>query len=448
MDIFEQQTGRYIELHRLPPAPARLVVALSGGADSVALLAVLTALGYDCVAAHCNFHLRGDESMRDRRHAEAVSGRLGVDLCVKDFDVEARRRATGESVEMACRELRYAWFADLIDRQGARAVAVGHHREDVLETFFINLLRGTGLKGLTGINHRMGKVVRPLMFASRKEILEYAVARRIPFREDSSNRSTKYLRNKIRLGIVPMIREINPKFTSIMRGNLYRLNDAQQFVESAIAKIRDIATESRDGVDTIYADRIDAAFPRNFVIYELLNSSYGFKGDVVDELCRALEQGLTGKRFYSREYVACIDRSNVAVTRIGDDDSCETVVEQNAMRSYCGNSVLYFDHTDIDNITDYSVPHDVALIDESKLRYPLRLRRWREGDWFIPFGMTGRKKVSDYLIDRKVSVIEKNRQFVLVSGDDIVWLVGMRIDDRYRIDNSTENILRIYREIL
>lgn len=139
---------------------------------------------------------------------------------------------------------------------------------------------------------------------------------------------------------------------------------------------------------------------------------------------------------------------NVAVTRIGDDDSCETVVEQNAMRSYCGNSVLYFDHTDIDNITDYSVPHDVALIDESKLRYPLRLRRWREGDWFIPFGMTGRKKVSDYLIDRKVSVIEKNRQFVLVSGDDIVWLVGMRIDDRYRIENSTENILRIYREIL
>lgn len=440
--------GKYIERHSLFTRDDKILLTVSGGVDSMVMLSLFAESGYDIGVAHCNFGLRGAESDEDEEVVAREAAKYGVVCYNRRFDTVGEMERTGESMEMAARRLRYAWFYELCDEHGYNVISVAHHMDDSIETFFINLLRGTGLKGLTGINHRMGKVVRPLMFASRKEILEYAVARRIPFREDSSNRSTKYLRNKIRLGIVPMIREINPKFTSIMRGNLYRLNDAQQFVESAIAKIRDIATESRDGVDTIYADRIDAAFPRNFVIYELLNSSYGFKGDVVDELCRALEQGLTGKRFYSREYVACIDRGNVAVTRIGDDDSCETVVEQNAMRSYCGNSVLYFDHTDIDNITDYSVPHDVALIDESKLRYPLRLRRWREGDWFIPFGMTGRKKVSDYLIDRKVSVIEKNRQFVLVSGDDIVWLVGMRIDDRYRIDGSTENILRIYREIL
>lgn len=440
--------NRYIERHALFTHDDKILLTVSGGVDSMVMLSLFAASGYNIGVAHCNFGLRGAESDEDEVVVAREAAKYGVVCYNKRFDTTGEMERTGESMEMAARRLRYAWFYELCDTYGYNVIAVAHHADDSIETFFINLLRGTGLKGLTGIHRQMGKVVRPLMFASRKELLEYAVANHIPFREDSTNRSTKYLRNKIRLGLIPMIREINPKFTALMRGNLYRLNDAQQFIEAAVGKIRDIVTERHEGVDTIHTDKIDADFPRNFVIYTLLNTTYGFKGDVVDELCHALELGQTGKRFYSREYVACIDRGNIVVSRIAECDDCETTVEQGAMRSYCGNSVLYYEHTDIDNITDYSVPQDVALVDEDKLHYPLCLRRWREGDWFVPFGMTGRKKVSDYLIDHKVSVVEKSRQFVLVSGEDIVWLVGRRIDDRFRITDKTEKILKVYRETI
>ena len=305
------------------------------------------------------------------------------------------------------------------------------------------MLRGTGLLGLTGINRQYGKVVRPLLYASRKDILEYAKQNHIPYREDSSNLSTKYLRNKIRLGLLPMLKEINPRFTALMRGNLYRLNDAQRFIDAGIDHIRKAAVHSNDGIDIIEVAAIDAMYPLDFVIYELLNSTYGFKGDVVEELCKALKRGSTDRRFYSRDYVAYLDRGNILVTPIVDEDDCEVVVEREDMRSYCGNSVLYYEHTDIDNVNEYRLPSDVALLDEAKLQYPLRLRRWREGDSFIPFGMAGRKKVGDYLTDQKVSIAERKRQFVLLSGEDIVWIVGRRTDERFRVGNNTENILKI-----
>ena len=228
-----------------------------------------------------------------------------------------------------------------------------------------------------------------------------------------------------------------------MRGNLYRLNDAQRFIDAAIDNIREVALHSENGIDTIEVGAIDSIYPRDFVIYELLNSSYGFKGDVVEELNKALKRGVTDRRFYSRDYVAYLDRGNILVARIEEEDDCEVIVERDEMRSYCGNSVLYYEHTDIDNVNEYRLPSDVALIDESKLQYPLRLRRWREGDTFIPFGMAGRKKVGDYLTDQKVPIVERKRQFVLVSGEDIVWVVGRRTDERFRVGTNTENILKV-----
>ena len=355
---------------------------------------------------------------------------------------------TGESMEMAARRLRYDWFEELCHEHGYTVIAIAHHVDDSIETFFINLLRGTGLRGLTGIHRQRGKIIRPLMFASRKEILEYAVAHKIPFREDSSNRSTMYLRNKIRLGLVPMIREINPSFTALMRGNLYRLTDAQRFIDAAIGKIKAQCIETRDGEERICTERIDGDFPRDFVIYEILNSSYGFKGDVVDNLCKALSQGSTGQRFYSREYVAYIARGDIAIERIGEQDDCLMEVTAQDLRSYCGNAVLYYTHTDIDNVSDYNAPPEVAFLDEAKLHYPLTLRRWRDGDTFIPFGMCGRKKVGDYLTDCKVSPTQRNRQFVLESDGEIVWVVGRRTDDRFRVNDRTERILKITKETL
>ena len=439
---------RYIDENNLVTHDDRILLTVSGGVDSMVMLSLFVRCGYTVGVAHCNFQLRGAESDEDEVLVQEEAARYGVPFYNRRFETAAEMERTGESMEMAARRLRYAWFDELSRTEGYSAVAIAHHADDSIETFFINLLRGTGLRGLTGISTQVGKIVRPLLFASRREILEYAAANHIPYREDSSNRSTKYLRNKIRLGLIPRIREINPKFTSLMCRNLARLTDAQLFINHGIERIRETAVTSGEGIDTIHLDRIDPACPREFVIYELLNSAYGFKGDVIDALCRALEQGATGRRFYARDHVAVTDRGTILVAPIAPEDACLTTVEKGAPRSYCGNAVLYYEYCDIDTIKNFGVPEHIAQVDADRLQFPLTLRRWQEGDWFIPFGMTGRKKISDFLIDAKVPLPEKQRQFVLLSGDEIVWLVGRRIDDRYRLTSETENVLRITKEIV
>ncbi len=438
----------YIERNNLATREDKILLTVSGGVDSMVLLDLFSKSDYSVGVAHCNFQLRGEESEEDEVLVEQRATMYGVPCYNKRFDTLGEMERTGESMEMAARRLRYTWFNELSAEHQYRVIAVAHHADDSIETFFINLLRGTGLRGLTGIKAEYGKVVRPLTFATRKEILEYAAANQVPYREDSSNRSTKYLRNKIRLGLVPRIREINPQFTQLMSANLGRLTAAQRFISSCINQISQSVMEERDGIYTMYVDCIEENMPRDFVVYEILNSKFGFKGDVVDVLLRAFDSGATGRRVYSRDYVAYIDRGAILVARICVEDSCVVEVEQSADRAYCGNSVLHFERLDIGLIENFDLGESVALLDMDKLQFPLTLRRWSEGDNFLPLGMTGHKKVSDFLIDAKVSQLEKQRQFVLVSGDDIVWLLGRRIDERFKIDEDSENILKITKEII
>lgn len=412
------------------------------------LMSLCVNSGYTVGVAHCNFCLRGRESDEDEILVQEHARKYGIECHNRRFDTVGEMERTGESMEMAARRLRYTWFAELCEEHGYTVIAVAHHIDDSIETFFINLMRGTGLRGLTGIHQQVGRVVRPLMFASRKEILDYALHKHIPYREDSSNKTTKYLRNKIRLGLTPRIREINPRFPFIMSRNIERLMAAQRFIDGAIDHIYAEAVSDEDGIYTIHMENISNADSREFVIYEILSSRFGFKGDVVDGLCRALQSDTTGRRFYSRSHVAYVDRGNIVVTRISDEDNCQVNVQQGQQRAYCGNSVLYFEIVDVDSLPSYNVADNVALLDADKVEFPLMLRRWSEGDTFIPFGMTGRKKVSDFLIDGKVSMAEKNRQFVLISGTEIAWLAGRRIADPFRITDSTERVLRITKEII
>lgn len=344
--------------------------------------------------------------------------------------------------------MRYTWFNELCVEHGYTVIAIAHHADDSIETFFINLFRGTGLRGLTGIKKRLGKVIRPLNFATRKDILEFAAINHIPYREDSSNRSTKYLRNKIRLGLIPRLREINPRFTQMMRGNLERLTEAQVFISSCIEHIAKQVIEQDGEIYTLHIDRIDDNMPYGFVIYELMSSNFGFKGDVIDSIIKSLNDLSSGKRFYAKDYVAYIDRGRILVTQIKECDSCAVEIAPNVSRAYCGNSVLYIENIIIDLIESFDLGDNIALLDNDKLQYPLTLRRWSEGDSFVPLGMSGHKKVSDFLIDEKVSQPDKERQFVLVSGEDIVWLVGRRIDDRYKLESESENVLKLTKEII
>lgn len=444
LDGFE----RYIEENKLFTHDDKLLLTVSGGVDSMVMMSLAAAAGYRFGVAHCNFQLRGKESDEDETLVECEARRYGVEFYNKRFDTTAEMARTGESMEMAARRLRYTWFRELCDEHGYTAIAIAHHSNDSIETFFINMLRGTGLRGLTGITIQAGRIVRPMMFATRKDIHDYAIAHHIPFREDSSNLTTKYLRNKVRLGLIPMLKEINPQFTTIMRRNIARLSQAQDFINSAIDIVKSETLEHYDDIYRLKVAQIRPTLPRNYVIYEILNSEFGFKGDVVDSLCQSLDSDATGRRFYAREWVAVIDRGDIVVARITEEDSCETIVERGTVRSYAGGSVLYYEYCNIDFIDNLDQGDNVALLDADKLHYPLRVRRWREGDWFVPFGMSGRKKLSDYLIDKKVSVAEKSRQFVLVSGDDIVWVIGRRLDDRYAITRKTENVLRVVRDTL
>ena len=248
------------------------------------------------------------------------------------------------------------------------------------------------------------------------------------------------------MGIIPMLKEITPQITTIMRRNISRLSQAQGFIDASMDIIKRQVISHEGDIFRLYIERIDQSLPRNYVIYEILNSEFGFKGDVVDMLCHAIDNNATGRRFYSREWVAVVDRGDVVLARIEEDDDCETIIERGMIRSYAGSSVLFYNYCNIDFVEKLDMGENVALIDADKLKFPLRVRRWRDGDWFIPLGMSGRKKLSDYLIDKKVSMAEKNRQFVLVSGDDIVWVIGRRLDDRYCITKSTENVLKIVRD--
>ena len=438
----------YIKEHQLATADNRILLTVSGGVDSMVMMHLFVEAGFNVGVAHCNFQLRGTESEEDEVLVAEQAAALGVPCYNRRFDTKGEMAATGESVQIAARRLRYGWFAELCTDEGYDTIAVAHHADDSIETFFINLLRGTGLKGLTGISLTNGRIIRPLLFATRHEINDYAKAHKIPFREDSSNRSTKYLRNKIRLGIVPRLREIVPSFTQTMGSNIDRLTDAQHFINHAIGKIEAEAVEHFGGEDIINPAKIDRGFPLNFVIYELMSQNYGFKGDVVDSLCDALRAGATGKRFYSRDWVAYIDRGHIVISRIGVDDECEVPFDLGKSKVYCGNSVLYIERTNIDHIDSLFQPDNIALLDADTLTEPLTLRKWREGDRFVPLGMSGEKKVSDYLINAKVSMAEKSRQFVLCAGEQIVWLVGHRIDERYKITSATENVVRIVKEIV
>ncbi len=376
------------------------------------------------------------------------TGRTGK-VYVENFDTLAEMERTGESIQMAARRLRYDWFGELCVKHGYTAIAIAHQADDSVETFFINLFRGTGLRGLTGISPVNGRIVRPLLFATRREITEYALSNKISYREDSSNRSTKYLRNKIRLGLIPRLREINPRFGETMRRNVDRLTQTQGFIDAAIRQIRDRVVRHEGNTATIEVENIDPAFPVGFVVYELMSSGWGFKGDAADGITAALERGETGRRFYSRDHVAFTDRGRILIEPVGADDPCEVTLDDTATRVYAGNSVYYLTRIDIDHIESLAVNENTALIDADRLSWPLSLRRWREGDRFTPLGMTGTKKVSDYLVDAKVPVPEKGRQFVLTDTDgEIVWLTGRRIDDRFKITPETENVLKIVREII
>lgn len=426
--MFKQRVQQFINGNKLLDTHGKVLVALSGGADSVALLRVLLSVGYSCECAHCNFHLRGEESDRDERFVQRLCDRMGVKLHLANFDTRVYASVNKLSIEMAARELRYAWFEELRVQVGANAIAVAHHRDDSVETILLNLIRGTGINGLKGIAPRNGNIVRPLLQESRESIEEYLRALEQDYVTDSTNLQDVYMRNKIRLNILPMMKELNPSVAESIQETGMRLAEVARIYNCDRKEVvnRVLKEISADERQLCIADVLQDVAPES-LLYEAL-SPLGFNAAQVKDILHCIIAEQSGKRFHSLQWEVLRDRNNLLVHRRGvGDDAPELLVDEQKITP------------------GFMVPKDrfIACVDADKIAQPLTLRKCRVGDWFVPLGMKGRKKVSDYLTDRKRSLYDKERQWVVCSGEDIVWLVNERIDNRFRVKEDSRRVLLI-----
>ena len=426
--MFKHEIQKFIEDKALFTLKDKVLVALSGGADSVALLRVLLSLGYTCECMHCNFHLRGEESNRDEAFVRTLCEECSVPLHVTHFDTEAYAKKHHQSIEMAARELRYAWFHQLKEERDASVIAVAHHRDDSVETFLLNLMRGTGIDGLKGIPVRNGFVVRPFLQVSRKDILNYLNVIHQDYVTDSTNLQDQYVRNKIRLNILPLMKEINPSVMESIQDTAFRLSEVatiyHQDRDNQMEQI--VKKNSGDFMQVSIADVLNDIAPYSF-LHELL-SPLGFNSDQVKDIHRCMEHSQSGRRFCSKEWELVRDREDLLIYRINHQETVpELIIEE------------------VEYTSDFVILKDkyIACVDADKVEMPLTIRKWQTGDKFVPFGMTGKKKVSDYLTDRKMSLYQKEKQYVVCSGGHIVWIVNERSDNRFRITPQTKRVLLI-----
>ena len=436
--MFQAKVERFIQRHGLLTGKRLVLVGLSGGADSVALLGVLVRLGYPCRALHCNFHLRGAESDRDEAFARQFADSLGVPFLKVDFDTRGYAAIHQESIEMAARSLRYRWFEEQRQAFDAEAIAVAHHRDDSVETLLMNLLRGSGIRGLGGIRPRNGQVVRPLLAVSRAEIEEWLRVQGWDYVTDSSNLSDAYTRNFIRLRVLPLLEQLNPAARETIARSAAHLSAAEQLYAYTVEEARKAVFITADSLSIEALMRYPSP---ETLLYEWLRP-LGFSRIVVGELFESLT-GLSGKQFYSATHQVLKDRDRLYIAPLQEPSAWQPIeipVATGELTQPLRLSFQLMEHT-----SDFQLERasDTAYFDAEKLPGRLTLRLPQTGDWFVPFGMRGRKKLSDFFADQKMNRWEKLRQPLLCAGESIVWVVGRRADDRFRVGEETKMIFSV-----
>lgn len=427
----------FIDKNQLLDHDRKHIVALSGGADSVALLLVLKHLGYNVEAAHCNFRLRGDESDRDEAFCRSLCTTLSLPFHVIHFDTATYANTHQVSIEMAARQLRYRYFEQLRHDIGASEVCVAHHQDDAVETLLMNLLRGTGIHGLTGIRPRNGHVVRPLLCVTRADILDFIDRQQQPYVTDSTNLVPDVVRNKLRLEVIPLLRTVNPAVSANIARTANHVAEAERVYNQSMNSA--ISALFADGAVPI-ADLLSQPSPL-CVVHELL-SPRGFTSTQVEQVCRALT-GPTGTRFLSPTHVVAIDRGKLLIEERQQPLPILKIPEEGTY-AYAGNMKFRFVRSDR---AEVSKSPERATLDADKVQFPLTIRPVQPGDRFHPFGMKGSRLVSDYLTDRKCSILQKQRQLVVTDAKGlVVWLVAHRTDQRFAVDDATIHTLNITQE--
>ena len=441
----------YINRYNLIAEGDKTILALSGGIDSMVLADLLQKAKVEFVAAHCNFHLRGEESDGDEQFVREFAEKHGIQCFVKHFETEKYAEENGVSIEMAARDLRYAWFEELREQLGCDKIAVAHHADDQAETFFINLLRGAGMRGLKGMQPQNGVIIRPLLWASREQIHQYAVENQILWREDHTNAETIYLRNKIRNQLLPVFDELHPEARQGLYKSLEHLASENELYRALLSeKLAQIVEQDGDiqklpfsalQFDSVGPSTGSGTLALSFqMLFEWLRQ-YGFNTDQCQFIYEAIGTGI-GNQYNSPTHRVVIGRDDLQLSEIKENTKDEIQIE---IREKEILSPIRICFSMLEKTKDFIIDKssEVAQLDFNKLRFPLTLRHWRHGDRFHPLGMKGSKLLSDFFVDQKFTEWQKQNVYLLTTNDgDILWVVGHRIDDRYRVTSETKTIFR------
>ncbi|MCB0465401.1 MAG: tRNA lysidine(34) synthetase TilS [Aequorivita sp.] len=411
----------------------KLLIACSGGLDSVVLTHLMNNLNFEIALAHCNFSLRGKESDGDEMFVIGFAKSLEIPVFSETFDTKKFATDLKISTQMAARDLRYNWFSEILKDFKYDYLLTAHHLDDDLETFFINLSRGTGLNGLTGIPRENNKTMRPLLNFSRKEILQYAEKNNLKWREDSSNKKTDYLRNKLRLEVLPQFKETNETLLKNFHKTLQNLHNSQNLIEDYMALVYKLVVSEGEDFYKINIQKLKELPHTDALLYELLN---GFGFSEWDDVLNLLD-AQTGKQVFSKTHRLLKNRDELLLTEIFPEK-----INQEFLVSAEG--ITFPIHLKIET-SKYigETEKNLIYVDSEKLKFPLKLRKWKSGDGFQPFGMNGKKKLSKFFKDEKISLNEKEKIWLLLCGTKIVWIIGHRMDDRFKITEKTKRILKM-----
>ncbi|MBN1821296.1 MAG: tRNA lysidine(34) synthetase TilS [Prolixibacteraceae bacterium] len=429
----------FVKQNELFGSSDKILLAISGGVDSMVLFDLFKKLKLNFAAVHCNFKLRDEESDGDEMFVKQYVQDAGVQLFVKSFDTLDYAKVNGISVEMAARELRYNYFEKLSTEHEFDYIATAHHQDDLIETFFLNLIRKTGIKGLTGIKPKSGKLIRPLLFAGREMILKYVVDENIPYREDSSNSSIVHKRNFLRHSILPLFENLNPSFRNNIAESIQNLKEAEEVYQNSIEKEKKgiIRLENNNPVVQI-EELIKSSFPK-ILLFEIL-SDYNFNSAVISEIFQGISEE-SGKQYFSSSHRVVRDRGKLIITENRDKSEAVFYIEEGDMELFSPVNI----EISLFDALNFKIPHlnKYACFDYKKLEFPLIIKKWHQGEYFKPLGMDGFKKVSDFFIDEKFSIPEKENTWILYSGNKIAWIIGYRLDDRFKITRETKRIYQL-----
>lgn len=441
MTNLSTQFQHYIQRYQLFSSSDTILVAVSGGVDSIVLCHLLQEMSQKFAIAHCNFQLRGEESDKDEKLVQSLAEKYQVPYHVIRFETQSIADKKQISTQMAARDLRYEWFEQLMTENDYSYLATAHHSNDLLETALFNFTKGTGIAGLRGIKRKKNKVIRPLSFANKKEILKYAKEQELVWREDASNESDKYHRNRIRNRIIPELKKINPSIEKTYMQNQERFESLELLLKSRTQSILKKFSTVKNDVHKLDMSWMDLK-NGGLVILEDILRPYGFNLDQCKAIIIALSS-YSGKRFTSEQSELIVDRDQLVITPI-EQDKIDLIVHKKDESFAVDGQHFHLELSD--QIPEIVADANMAFLDADLIHFPIKIRNWEEGDRFYPLGMQQQKKISDFMIDAKIPLNLKNKVLLFESNNNIFWVAGYRIDDRYKITESTKRTLIIKRD--